>query len=98
MCCDRVSVWTTLSMSGYSHSKSKSWVNGFSLMIKNLLEEFAAVGNTSDTTIKISNFSGNHAWFRQLLQEYQKELYGRTFELVTQVGMLLCWQLQICAP
>ena len=60
--------------------------HGFSLLIKDLLSEFAAVGKTSDTTIKISNFSGNHAWFRQLLHEFQKQVYGHISELVAQVS------------
>ncbi|KAL3150367.1 hypothetical protein ABBQ32_000206 [Trebouxia sp. C0010 RCD-2024] len=59
--------------------------HGFSLLIKDLLSELAAVGKTSDTTIKISNFSGNHAWFCQLLHDFQKEVYGHTSELVSQV-------------
>lgn len=60
--------------------------HGFSLLIKDMLSEFAAVAKTSDTTIKISNFSGNHAWFRQLLHEFQKQVYGHTSELVAQVS------------
>ena len=67
-------------------------------MIKDLLVEFPAVGKTSDTTIKISNFSGNHMWFRCLLHEYQKELLGYTAELVSQVSTLLDCQMQVYAP
>ena len=61
--------------------------HGFSLLIKNLLEELQSVGTTVETTIKISNFEGNHAWFRKLLHECQKEVYGHNLEIVAQVTM-----------
>ena len=50
-----------------------------------LLKEFTAVGTTLETTIKISNFETSHAWFRKLLHEYQKQLYGRSLEICSQV-------------
>jgi hypothetical protein len=64
--------------------------HGFSLLIKDLLKEFLPVGNTVETTIKISNFEGNHAWFRRLLHEFQKAVYGHNLEIVAQVMLYLC--------
>lgn len=64
--------------------------HGFSLLIKDLLKEFLPVGNTVETTIKISNFEGNHAWFRRLLHEFQKAVYGHNLEIVAQVMLYTC--------
>ncbi|KAL3162452.1 hypothetical protein ABBQ32_010119 [Trebouxia sp. C0010 RCD-2024] len=57
--------------------------HGFSLLIKDLLKEFTHVG-TLDTTIRISNFENNHAWFRRMLHGVQKLVYGRILEIMVQ--------------
>lgn len=46
------------------------------------------MGRTLDTTIRISNFENNHAWFRRMLHGVQKLVYGRILEIVVQVQTL----------
>ncbi|KAL0023253.1 hypothetical protein WJX77_000286 [Trebouxia sp. C0004] len=65
---------------------------GFSLLIKDLLKEFLPMGNT----VEISNFEGNHAWFRRLLHEFRKAVYGHNLEIAAQVERRFETKVMVC--
>ncbi len=62
--------------------------HGLSLLIKDLLKHVGCVGIALEASIDISNFEGAHAWFRKLLQEKQKEVYGKIYQICSQVYTL----------
>jgi len=62
--------------------------HGLSLLIKDLLKHVGGVGSALEASIDISNFEGAHSWFRKLLQEKQKEIYGKIYQICSQVCTL----------
>ena len=61
-----------------------------SLLIKDLIKVFPEISAALETCINISNFEGSHAWFRKLLHEFQRMVYGKVHEIVSQVMLPCC--------
>ncbi|KAL0024996.1 hypothetical protein WJX77_010154 [Trebouxia sp. C0004] len=70
--------------------------HGLRLLIKDLLKNVGGVGSALEASIDISNFEGAHSWCRKLLQEKQKEIYGKIYQICSQVETRFGTKVMVC--
>lgn len=67
-----------------------SQAHGLALLIKDLYKHVPELKEPLDAAIDISNFIGSHAWFRKLVHDKQKQIFGKIMEICSHVSNMTC--------